>query len=33
MMLIFPGEVNTLPNIKSAMKRVKVNEKKTCAIA
>ena len=28
MMLIFPGEVNTLPNIKSAMKRVKVNEKK-----
>ena len=27
-MLILPGEVNTLPNIKSAIKRVKVNEKK-----
>ena len=27
-MLILLGEVNTLPNIKSAIKRVKVNEKK-----
>ena len=29
MMLIFPGEVNTLPNIKSAKKRVKVIATKT----